>query len=238
MKRSGIVAETTGEAKTMQYRINEVFQSLQGEGSFTGLPAIFVRLQGCPVACPWCDTRHTWDVNSKDEVALTAVFDKQADSPHWAEADATLIAEQLHKRAYRARHVVITGGEPCIYDLRPLCDLLHQLGYRTQVETSGTFPVQVPDDTWVTVSPKVGMKGGYAVRPDALRRADEIKHPVAMSRHVDELKALLADAGVEQTPVFLQPISQQQRATQLAIAACIENNWRLSVQLHKYLGIE
>ena len=69
-------------------------------------------------------------------------------------------------------------------------------------------------------------------------RADEIKHPIATEQHIDDLKALLAEHSIINTPIYLQPISQKHRATELAIETCIANNWRLSVQVHKYLGIE
>ena len=124
-----------------------------------------------------------------------------------------------------------------MYDLNPLCELLHQSGYSTQIETSGTFEVLAPAKTWVTVSPKINMKGGYEILGSALKRADEIKHPIAMEKHVEELEALLAEHEVTDKLIFLQPISQQLRATELAVEVCIKNNWRLSVQLHKYLGI-
>lgn len=60
----------------MQYPINEMFQTLQGEGYFTGVPAIFIRLQGCPVGCAWCDTKHTWDKLEDREVSCTASWRK------------------------------------------------------------------------------------------------------------------------------------------------------------------
>jgi 7-carboxy-7-deazaguanine synthase len=82
------------------------------------------------------------------------------------------------------------------------------------------------------------MRGGYPILASAMKRANEIKHPVATEQHVDDLKKLLSEHNVENTPVYLQPISQKSRATQLAIDTCIANNWRLSVQVHKYLGIE
>ena len=82
------------------------------------------------------------------------------------------------------------------------------------------------------------MRGGYAILESAMKRANEIKHPIATEQHVDDLKLLLAEHNIENTPVYLQPISQKSRATELAIETCIANNWRLSVQVHKYIGIE
>lgn len=219
------------------YQINEIFETIQGEASFTGTPSIFVRLQGCPVGCSWCDTKQTWDAKTSYVVSLEQTVEKKSDSEHWAKADAADILALFQSRGYRAKHVVITGGEPCLFDLNPLCELLHQHGYSTQVETSGTFEIKVPAQTWVTVSPKINMRGGYEVLASAMKRANEIKHPVAMQKHVDELEELFKATGVHPRLVYLQPISQKAKATKLAIDTCIKKNWRLSVQVHKYLGI-
>ena len=125
-----------------------------------------------------------------------------------------------------------------MFDLNPMCEQLHEAGYSTQIETSGTFEIQAPSDTWVTVSPKINMKGGYDVLKSCMARANEIKHPVARQLHVDELELLLQQAPVKPgTLIYLQPISQKLSATELAIETCIAKNWRLSVQVHKYLGI-
>ena len=122
--------------------------------------------------------------------------------------------------------------------LTPLCLFFEKLGYSCQVETSGTFEILVSKNCWVTVSPKVNMRGGYSILSSAMQRANEIKHPIATEQHVDDLKSLLTKHNITDTPIYLQPISQKQRATELAIATCIANNWRLSVQVHKYIGIE
>ena len=219
------------------YKVNEIFETIQGEGNYTGTPAIFLRLQGCPVGCSWCDTKHTWEIQPDLLIQLGETTLKKADSDHWAQADAEAILALFLQRNYRAKHVVITGGEPCMYDLRPLCELLHARGFSTQIETSGTFEILAPDSTWVTVSPKVNMKGGYEVLRTALDRANEIKHPVAMEKHIDELLELLQGLDLTNKLVYLQPISQKAKATQLAIEFCKQYNWRLSVQVHKYLGI-
>jgi 7-carboxy-7-deazaguanine synthase len=223
---------------TVKYKINELFETIQGEGAFTGQPSIFIRLQGCPVACSWCDTKHTWDINLEDEVNAQAMLTKKEESQAWSALTVTDVLAVIAEQGYQAKHIVITGGEPAMVDLLPLCDALEQQGLSCQLETSGTFEIQVSDKCWVTVSPKVNMKGGYKILNSAMLRANEIKHPVATEQHVDDLKALLIEHKITDTQVYLQPISQKERATALAIKTCIENNWRLSVQVHKYLGIE
>jgi 7-carboxy-7-deazaguanine synthase len=220
-------------------KVNEVFESLQGEGSFTGVPSIFVRLQGCPVGCSWCDTKHTWEINLDDETSTEKVMKQDFESSQWFSATETSLFELFEEHGYKAKHIVLTGGEPCMYDLTSLTELAHSKGFTSQIETSGTFEIQTSKDTWVTVSPKVNMQGGYKMRDDALARANEIKHPVAMQKHIDELDLLLASMDEDKLPlIYLQPISQQKRATDLAVKTCIERNWRLSLQMHKYIGLE
>jgi 7-carboxy-7-deazaguanine synthase len=223
---------------TAKYKINELFETIQGEGAFTGQPSIFIRLQGCPVACSWCDTKHTWEINLSDEVQTSAMLTKNEESPTWSTLSTDEILSVITKQGYQAKHIVITGGEPAMVDLKPLCLALELQGFSCQLETSGTFEVNVSEKCWVTVSPKVKMKGGYKIVNSAMQRANEIKHPVATEQHIDDLKALLTAHHITNTQVYLQPISQKERATELAIKSCIENNWRLSVQVHKYLGIE
>jgi 7-carboxy-7-deazaguanine synthase len=222
----------------MQYPINEMFQTLQGEGYFTGVPAIFIRLQGCPVGCAWCDTQHTWDKRAEREVSLFSVLAKTRESDKWSSASADELLAAIGRQGYTARHVVITGGEPCIHDLRPLTVLLEENGFRCQIETSGTHDVRCSDAAWVTVSPKVNMRGGYEVLAQALSRADEIKHPVGRLRDIEALDELLAtlEDGKKRI-IALQPISQKEDATRLCIDTCIARNWRLSMQTHKYLHI-
>jgi 7-carboxy-7-deazaguanine synthase len=217
--------------EAMSYRINEIFETLQGEGTFTGVPSIFLRLQGCPVGCPWCDTQHTWETNPTDQVSI--------DAAKWSEMTAEDIIARFEQEGYSAKHVVITGGEPAMFDLLPLGKALEAKGYQLQIETSGTFELKVTDSTWVTVSPKLDMPGGYLVRPDCMARANEIKHPIAMQKHIDALDSLLERCPPKADAIIcLQPISQRPRATELAMKTCIARNWRLSVQMHKYLNIE
>ncbi|MDW6016920.1 7-carboxy-7-deazaguanine synthase QueE [Vibrio plantisponsor] len=220
------------------YKVNEMFETIQGEGVFTGVPAVFVRLQECPVGCAWCDTKQTWEANEQDQLSFDQIIVKTGDSPNWCSASAQQIIAMYQSQGYTAKHIVITGGEPCIYDLVPLTQAFDEIGCQCQIETSGTFEVRATKDTWVTVSPKVAMKGKLPVIESALLRANEIKHPVATDKDIENLDQLLQSANVpESTVIALQPISQKPRATQLCIDTCVARNWRLSIQTHKYLSI-
>ncbi len=220
------------------YKINEVFETIQGEGVFTGVPAIFVRLQICPVGCAWCDTKHTWQADPESETDFNTVMAKTGDSPLWVNVTAEDILARFNQEGYTAKHVVITGGEPCLYDLLPFTELLEANGYHCQIETSGTEAIRTSANTWVTVSPKINMKGKRTVLTSALSRANEIKHPVGTEKDIEQLDALLKDKILrDDVTIALQPISQKPRATELCVETCIARNWRLSVQTHKYLAI-
>ncbi len=221
----------------MRYPINEIFQTLQGEGYFTGVPSLFIRLQGCPVGCSWCDTQYTWKQQAEREVGMQQILVKTTQSDAWGYACEQELMNVL-QQGYTARHIVITGGEPCIYNLLPLTLLLEQQGFMCQIETSGTHEVHCSPNSWVTVSPKINMRGGFKISAQALHRADEIKHPVGRMRDIEALDDLLAGLSDQKNRVIaLQPISQQSQATQLCIETCITRNWRLSIQTHKYLNI-
>ncbi len=142
------------------------------------------------------------------------------------------------EQGYTAKHVVITGGEPCEYDLMALSQTLLAHGYQVQKPAAEPNPIRADDACWVTVSPKIKMAGGYEVLAETFLRANEIKHPVATAKHIAQLDALLANIDISEKEICLQPISQKPRATALAMEVCIQRNWRLSIQLHKYLDIE
>ena len=112
-------------------RINEIFESLQGEGFHTGTPAVFVRFSGCNLVCPFCDTDHC---------AFTTMTDEQI---------AATVAQ------FKPELVVLTGGEPGLQVSDQLIDLLHAEGRKVAIETNGTCPLPAGID-WVTVSPKEG----------------------------------------------------------------------------------
>lgn len=110
-------------------KVNETFLSLQGEGHFTGTPAFFLRLSGCNLQCPFCDTQHHSSLEMSEE---------------------EIVREACR---HEPRHIVITGGEPALLLTQSLVDKLHSAGFFIQVETNGTLPLPNGID-WVTCSPK------------------------------------------------------------------------------------
>jgi 7-carboxy-7-deazaguanine synthase len=227
------------------YKVAEIFRTIQGEATWTGTPAVFIRLMGCDVGCPFCDTRATWEADPAQEIARLpsgpriADFDPKAKTMTWG----LLSAEHLAHRAREEggpgiRHAVLTGGEPLAQDVGQLITALHEHGFdRVQIETSGTYPIApFPDhaNVWLTVSPKYGMPGGRSLVPATLNAADEIKWPVGKQADLDHLHETMA--GSKQT-IWLQPLSRSPKATALATAACLSDGYRLSIQTHLFLGL-
>lgn len=202
----------------MRYRLNELFWSIQGEGRNSGIPSVFVRFSGC----------NQWTGLEADRATGLADCarwcDTQFHDGEWVQHEALL----SRIAAYRdqARLVVFTGGEPALQLTSALLSDVAALGLRCAIETNGTVPLP-QGSYWVTVSPKGG------------------KHPLAVTRG-DELKVVYPQLGVQPAEVehlqfdhfFLQPRDNAPDHTR----ACLEYirqhpQWRLSVQVHKYIGV-
>lgn len=220
-----------------EYPINDVYYTIQGEGVLTGTPAIFLRLNGCDVGCPFCDTKETWSMNLSDEVESIDLACQSPNSYTWQSAE--VIGAHLAQMGSQIQWVVITGGEPALYPLKELVDVLHQQGKKVAIETSGTANGHVGAGfDWVTVSPKIKMPSNKPILAEALSCADEIKHVVGRERDIEQLDELLAQyPPKETTTICLQPMSQSPKATELAIETVKARAWRLSVQTHKYIAI-
>lgn len=200
------------------YRIVEIFESLQGEGYHTGMPAVFIRLGKCNLACTWCDT----DYLSFRPMSLYEILHTVA--------------------AYASRNIIITGGEPTIQPhLSQLLDALKARGYRLHLESNGLQAIPEQID-YAAVSPKAA----YAEKYSAVgtKRADEVR--------------IVADGDVL---AFCGQIEQTIRAERYYLSPCERNgemnihhtirqlgrlnsrgtgfpHWQLSVQTHKWAGIE
>lgn len=202
-------------------RTIEIFSSIQGEGSHQGSPAVFVRLAGCNLRCPFCDTKYAWKEGREETV--DAVLEKVA---------------EVH-RAFPAGWVSLTGGEPLAQDISPLVRGIHAMGLSVQVETNGTFAPR-PQADWYALSPK---PPGYAFDPGFRRKAREIK--LVVTRGLDfGTVAGLRRAFPKTVPLFLQPqgdaVWSMDKAVGLAIKCCRAGlePVLVSVQLHKVLGLK
>lgn len=192
----------------MSYRINEIFYSLQGEGYFTGTPAVFLRMSGCNLKCPFCDTAHE----------------------DYTEMSPVQIAEAL--RTYPARHVVITGGEPSLQLDQMLVDLLHDEGWFIQIETNGTN--QLPEEIdWVTCSPKPRPTGEITVR---LRHIDELK-VVYEGQDVESIANSIPAMHYFLQPCSSQCYPGGSNTADTVAYILAHPHWRLSLQTHKLIDI-
>ncbi|MCL4157507.1 UNVERIFIED_CONTAM: hypothetical protein GTU68_027708, partial [Idotea baltica] len=113
--------------------IMEAFYTIQGEGYFTGTPAYFIRLGGCDVGCVWCDVKDSWNAGKWPEQSIEALV--------------------AGAKEHASRLVVVTGGEPLMYDMRELTTALRAEGFTTNIETSGAHPLSGHWD-WLCFSPK------------------------------------------------------------------------------------
>jgi 7-carboxy-7-deazaguanine synthase len=200
----------------------ETFHSLQGEGLHAGRSAFFIRLAGCDVGCPWCDTKHSWP-----------------EAAHPRRPLLELTAEASAAAAAGAAFVVITGGEPLQQPLDALCAALAPVGLPLHLETSGVGELSGRFD-WITLSPKPHRPPATEV----LARCDELKVVVISPADLDFAEAMAAEAArlrpaaAPGPALLLQPAWDESAAQELAVAYVRSHPaWRLSLQSHKWLGV-
>jgi organic radical activating enzyme len=202
-----------GPASAATLPVVETFHSLQGEGLHSGRSAFFLRLAGCDVGCPWCDTKHSWP-----------------EAPHPRHAVADLARQAAAAMEQGAGFVVVTGGEPLQHDLSDLCAALAAVG-PVHLETSGVHPLSGRFD-WITLSPKAHRPP----RPELLAACQELKVVVHIEADLDFAEAMAAAAPGALR--LLQPGWNCQRGQELAVDYVRRHrDWRLSLQSHKWLGV-
>lgn len=210
----------------MTYSVKEIFYTLQGEGANSGSPAVFCRFAGCNLwsgrekdrskaICQFCDTEFVGvDGTGGGKFATSAELAERILS-HWPASSPS------------GQFVVLTGGEPLLQVDAELIDHLHVRGFRIAVETNGTITPPVGID-WICVSPKAGA-------PLVVKRGNELKMVYPQSGLSPED---LEDLEFENW--FLQPMDGvfARSNTEAAIERCLQNpRWRLSIQVHKVIGI-
>jgi 7-carboxy-7-deazaguanine synthase len=212
-------------------QVHSVFYTIQGEGPLSGHPAIFVRLSGCNLQCPQCDTEYTGGVRMSPEALLAQV-------------------QALHQGP---RLVVITGGEPFRQAIGLFTQLLEDTGYSVQIETNGTLPppMGLALNTWIVVSPKTGK-----VHPETADRAVAWKY-VLDHRSIDPVDGLpvlalghSASPRIARPPadwpvgaVYVNPVDAQDmmhnhRNIKAVLQTCLTHGYTMGLQIHKIIGVE
>lgn len=211
----------------LTYPVHEMFYTWQGEGVHMGHPAFFVRLFGCPVHCPWCDSAGTWhkDYIPKNVQRLTAGE----------------ILEALLKT--EALFVVLTGGEPAIHDLTELCKALDPM--EVHLETSGAFDLRGAKFKWITVSPKRWKLPITRVVKQANEFKFIIEHPDDIAFYTEKIIELgyTGFCNGKSVPIWLHPEWSQRgnpkvlHAISDAVKASKES-YRAGWQLHKLYMVD
>jgi 7-carboxy-7-deazaguanine synthase len=191
----------------------EEFYTLQGEGFHSGKAAYFIRLGGCDVACSWCDTKHSWNSELFPPVPTDDIIRNIITCP--------------------AKAVVVTGGEPLLYNLNYLCSQLKLHGITTFLETSGTNTKTGIWD-WICLSPKISSPP----IDELYMLADELKIIIAQEEDL-EWAELNAKKVNEKCILYLQPEWSKKKLLLPVIFNYILKypKWKISNQMHKYIGI-
>lgn len=185
------------------WKVNEIFHSIQGEGSRAGQAMTFIRFAGCNLRCLYCDQPEAYE-EGKDMPLERVLAKVQEREIPW---------------------ICLTGGEPLMQDVTPLLTCLHEFGYLVALETNGTL--FVPDNfDHVTVSPKRGHDPSISAR----MKANEWKYIIQDETDFDRIEY--------EVDVWLQPVDNDPAIARMCVERILENpGWRLSMQLHKIIGV-
>lgn len=204
--------------------VYEMFYSVQGEGQYIGMAACFIRLAGCNVCCPFCDEKKAWSAKSGTSMSVAEIVSKVLD--------------------FGARSVVISGGEPSLYDLNPLTEELEKNNIRSFLETSGVNEVR-GRFFHICVSPKQNklplLKKNAEGKECFLNRTDCLKVVIACKedlRFAEKMYGYVED--LNHTSLYLQPEWSRREEAIAIIIDYIKQNpcWRLSLQTHKYINVK
>lgn len=191
----------------------EEFFTIQGEGYHSGEAAWFIRLGGCDVGCNWCDSRFSWDPAMHPLVATEKIVE--------------------HALGSGSGSVIVTGGEPLMWNLDLLCSGLKNAGLRTFIETSGAYRLSGTWD-WICLSPKKNMPP----KGDICLKADELK-VIIESRDDFEWAEKYRNLVGPRCRLYLQPEWSRFRTVIPEIVSYVKENpcWKISLQIHKYMHI-
>jgi organic radical activating enzyme len=191
----------------------EEFYTLQGEGFHTGQAAYFVRIGGCDVGCHWCDIKESWDASGYPPVPVGQIIE--------------------HAASFPAKAIVVTGGEPLLYNLDHFCNGLKSKGIRTFLETSGSVPLSGTWD-WICLSPKKDAPPLATI----FDIADELKVIIEDQEDLSWAETNAMKVKMK-SMIYLQPEwSVSEQIIPVIVRYIMDHpRWRISLQSHKYMGI-
>ena len=212
--------------------VHSIFTTLQGEGPFVGQPCVFVRLAGCNLQCPLCDTDYTSTRKAYTPRVLLSAVERAM--PRWSDL------------------IILTGGEPFRQRIRPFIDLALDEGYRVQIETNGSL-FQMLDYTHpgltVVCSPKTGKLSSlliqyiaaykYVVRADQVSPDDHL--PLRVLDHSVSGMVARPPTGFDRGRIYVQPcddadLAKNEENLKVAIQSCFANGYTLGLQVHKIIN--
>ncbi|MBC2839687.1 7-carboxy-7-deazaguanine synthase QueE [Robiginitalea sp. SC105] len=198
--------------KGLMLPLMEAFYTIQGEGFHKGTAAYFIRVGGCDVGCHWCDVKESWNADLHPPTPVDKII-----------TDAAAASDTI----------VVTGGEPLMWDMDPLTAGLKSRGMKIHIETSGAYPLTGTWD-WICLSPKKNK----APVGDIHQRAHELKVIVYNRHDLKFAEEHAAQAGPD-CLLYLQPEwSVRDKVTPLIVDYVMQHpKWRVSLQTHKYLNI-
>jgi 7-carboxy-7-deazaguanine synthase len=208
-----------------EFRINEIFYSLQGEGTRAGLPCVFIRLQGCKLRCSWCDTKFAQKFDDKTDVMT-----------------GSQILEEVKK--YECSFVALTGGEPMDHDnVIPLLDLLCDNFETVELETNGSVDLSEVDKRVVRIMDMKALSSGMSkfnhyANFGLLTNRDEVKFVVADSEDYTWAKDVIERYQLQDSPaeIIFSPVFGSMEASELAGMILKDKlRARMQLQLHKYI---
>ena len=191
----------------------EHFYTIQGEGYHQGRAAYFLRLGGCDVGCVWCDVKDSWNADDHPSTSIEHMTN------HVAKSNADI--------------VVVTGGEPLMYNLDTLTSQLKLIGRNVHIETSGAYPLSGTWD-WICVSPKKFKP----CLPEALDQADELKI-IVFNKSDFKFAEEYAGTVSAECKLYLQPEWSREKEMLPLIVDYIKDHpkWNISLQIHKYINV-
>ena len=205
-------------------KIQEIFYTIQGEGIYSGYPAVFVRLGGCNLACKFCDT----EFETFQEMNIVEIL---------SEVKRVI---NINSKNIINHLVVITGGEPLLQPVENLCKLLISEQMLIQIETNGTIFRNLPQEVKIICSPKISNNKYHYPRLDIFQKIDAFKFII--SKNNREYQNLPDFIEKIKQPIYLQPMDEMDEKKNLdnqqyALELCLLKGYRLSLQIHKILKI-